>query len=92
VLTLLSGTKGFVVYNDEYKKTLGYVLRQHRKVIAYASRQLSCSWFGVSCSGVYITSVKILLVWISSSDLYGSQEFEVFDDTKRIKLYNIGDK
>jgi hypothetical protein len=44
VLTLLLGTKGFVVYNDESKKKwLGYVLRQHRKVIAYASRQLSCS-------------------------------------------------
>jgi hypothetical protein len=40
VLTLPSGTKGFVVYSDASGKELGCVLMQHGKVIAYASRQL----------------------------------------------------
>nr|GEX47643.1 putative reverse transcriptase domain-containing protein [Tanacetum cinerariifolium] len=31
---------GFQIYSDASKKGLGYVLMQHRKVIAYASRQL----------------------------------------------------
>jgi hypothetical protein len=40
VLALLSGIKGFMVYNDALKRDLGCVLMQHGKVIAYASRQL----------------------------------------------------
>ena len=40
VLTIPSGTKGFVVYNDASKKDLGCVLMQNGRVIAYISRQL----------------------------------------------------
>ena len=40
VLTLPEGTKDFVVYCDATPVGLGCVLMQHRKVIAYASRQL----------------------------------------------------
>ena len=40
VLTLPSGSEGFVVYSDASRKGLGAVLMQHGKVIAYASRQL----------------------------------------------------
>ena len=40
VLTLLEGTKGFVVYCDASRVGLGCVLMQHGKLIAYASRQL----------------------------------------------------
>ena len=40
VLTLLEGTKGFVVYCDTSRVGLGCVIIQHGKVIAYASRQL----------------------------------------------------
>nr|GFB37657.1 putative reverse transcriptase domain-containing protein [Tanacetum cinerariifolium] len=40
VLTLLSGSGGYQIYSDASKKGLGYVLMQHGKVIAYASRQL----------------------------------------------------
>nr|GEV09461.1 putative reverse transcriptase domain-containing protein [Tanacetum cinerariifolium] len=40
VLTLPSGSGGFQIYSDASKKGLGYVLMQHGKVIAYASRQL----------------------------------------------------
>ena len=38
VLTLLEGTKGFVLHCDASRVGLGCVLMQHRKVIAYASR------------------------------------------------------
>ena len=40
VLTLPSGTKGFVVYNDASEKGLGCAVIQYGKLIAYASRQL----------------------------------------------------
>nr|GFC96142.1 putative reverse transcriptase domain-containing protein [Tanacetum cinerariifolium] len=40
VLTLPSGSGGFQIYNDAFKKGLGCVLMQHGKVIAYVSRQL----------------------------------------------------
>ena len=38
VLTLLSGSRGFMFYYDASKVKLGYVLMQHDKVIAYASK------------------------------------------------------
>ena len=40
VLTLLEGTKGFVMYYDASLMGLGCVLMQHGKVIAYAFSQL----------------------------------------------------
>ncbi|GKE36197.1 putative reverse transcriptase domain-containing protein, partial [Tanacetum coccineum] len=40
VLTFLSWTGGYQIYSDASKKGLGYILMQHGKVIAYASRQL----------------------------------------------------
>ena len=38
MLTLLSGSRGFIVYYDASKVKLGYVLMQRDKVIAYASK------------------------------------------------------
>ena len=40
VLTIPTGIGGFVVYSDTSKNSLGVVLMQNGKVIAYASRQL----------------------------------------------------
>ena len=40
VLTILSGTKGFVIYSDACHKGLGCVLKQNGKVVAFASRLL----------------------------------------------------
>ena len=40
VLTLPEGTRCFVVFRDASRVGLGYVLMQHGKVVAYASRQL----------------------------------------------------
>ena len=40
VLTLSEGTKGFIIYCDTSRVVLGCMLMQHKKVIAYDSRQL----------------------------------------------------
>lgn len=40
ILTLIEGSGDFIVYFDASCVGLGCVLMQHRKVIAYASRQL----------------------------------------------------
>ena len=40
VLTLPKGNEGFEVYSDASHQGLGYVLMQHKRVVAYASRQL----------------------------------------------------
>ena len=40
VLTIPSGTRGFVIYSDDSLKGLDCVLMQNGKVVAYASRQL----------------------------------------------------
>ena len=39
MLTLLEGTKSFVVYRDASQVGLGCVVTQHGKVISYASSQ-----------------------------------------------------
>ena len=39
MLTIPSGTRGFVIYSDASHKGLGYVLMQNEKVVAYASHQ-----------------------------------------------------
>ncbi|XP_074342281.1 uncharacterized protein LOC141679774 [Apium graveolens] len=40
ILVLPSGSGGFQVYSDPYKRGLGCILMQYGKVISYASRQL----------------------------------------------------
>ena len=40
ILTIPSGSGGFVVYSDASHQGLGCVLMQHGRVVAYASRQL----------------------------------------------------
>ena len=40
VLTLAEGNEGFEVYSDASRQGLGCVLMQHKRVVAYASRQL----------------------------------------------------
>ena len=64
VLTLPSGTKGFMVYSDASGKGLGCVLMQHGKVIAYASRQLKTHevMFGCRIHGSPVTRVRWLFL------------------------------
>nr|GFD40981.1 putative reverse transcriptase domain-containing protein [Tanacetum cinerariifolium] len=61
VLTLPSGSGGFQIYSDASKKGLGYVLMQHGKVIAYASRQLKPYegyWAGLRIEPDLISRIK----------------------------------
>lgn len=39
MLAALDGTKGIVVYNDVFRRGLGYVLMHRGRVIVYTSRQ-----------------------------------------------------
>ena len=39
MLTIPSGLEGYVVFSDASNQGLGFVLMQHGKVIAYASKQ-----------------------------------------------------
>jgi hypothetical protein len=61
ILTLLSGTKGFVMYSDALKKKLGCVLMQHRRVIIYASRQLKSHEVNYLVHDLELAAVKIFL-------------------------------
>ena len=40
ILTIILGSRGFVVYSDASHQGLGCVLMQHGKIVAYVSRQL----------------------------------------------------
>ena len=40
ILTILSSSRGFVMYSDASHQGLGCVLMQYGKVVAYASKQL----------------------------------------------------
>ena len=40
ILTVLESLDEYVIYSDASMKGLGFVLMQHGKVVAYASRQL----------------------------------------------------
>ena len=40
VLMVPDGSESYVIYNDTFKKGLGYVLMQQGKMVAYASHQL----------------------------------------------------
>ncbi|GJT45891.1 ribonuclease H-like domain-containing protein [Tanacetum coccineum] len=67
ILTLPSGSGGFQIYSDASKKGLGYVLMQHGKVIAYASRQLKPYELRRMC-------------WRQVSDYDQQTEFRIDDD------------
>ena len=70
VLTLPEGTKGFVVYCDASRVGLGCVLIQHRKVIAYASRQLKVHKINYPTHDLELAAVVFALkIWMHY--LYG---------------------
>ena len=64
VLTLMEGTKGFIVYCDASRVGLGCVLMQHRKVVAYASRQLKVHGDNYPTHDLELTAVVFSLkIW-----------------------------
>nr|XP_034908287.1 uncharacterized protein LOC118044188 [Populus alba] len=83
VLTLPSGTEGFVVYSDASGKGLGCVLMQHGKVIAYASRQLKTHEVNYPVHDLELAVVVFALrIW--RHYLYGSRT-QIFTDHKSLK-------
>jgi len=83
VLALPSRTEGFVVYSDASKRGLGCVLMQHKRVIAYASRQLKSHEVNYSVHDLELVAVVFALrVW--RHYLYGSQ-VHIFTDHKSLK-------
>uniref|UniRef100_A0A6N2KN05 Integrase catalytic domain-containing protein n=1 Tax=Salix viminalis TaxID=40686 RepID=A0A6N2KN05_SALVM len=83
MLTLPSGTEGFVVYSDASGKGLGCVLMQHGKVIAYASRQLKTHEVNYPVHDLELAAVVFALkIW--RHYLYGSRT-QIFTDHKSLK-------
>jgi hypothetical protein len=83
VLTLPSGIEGFVVYSDASGKGLGCVLMQHRKVIAYASRQLKTHEVNYPVHDLELAAVVFALrIW--RHYLYGSRT-QIFTNHKSLK-------
>ncbi|GJR73717.1 putative nucleotidyltransferase, ribonuclease H [Tanacetum coccineum] len=83
ILTLPSGSGGFQIYSDASKKGLGYVLMQHGKVIAYASRQLKPYEVNYPTHDLELAAVVFALkIW--RHYLYG-EACDIFTDHKSLK-------
>jgi hypothetical protein len=85
VLTLPSGTGGFVIYSDASHKGLGCVLMQQGKVIAYASRQLKLHERNYPTHDLELAAVVFALkIW--RHYLYG-EHCEIYTDHKSLKYF-----
>ena len=83
ILTILSGSRGFVVYSDASHQGLGCVLMQHGKVIAYASRQLKPYERSYPTHDLELAAVVFALkIW--RHFLFG-ETCEIFTDHKSLK-------
>ena len=87
VLTVPSGTEGFVIYSDASKLGLGCVLMQHGRVIAYASQQLQIHERNYPTHDLELAAVIFALkIW--RHYLYGVS-YEIFTDHKSLKYIFI---
>jgi hypothetical protein len=85
VLTLPSGSDGFVIYSDASHKGLGCVLMQQGKVIAYASRQLKTYERNYPTHDLELAAVVFALkIW--QHYLYG-ERCEIYTDHKSLKYF-----
>src|SRR2546425_268564 len=83
VLTISSGTGGFVVYSDASHQGLGCVLMQRGNVVAYASRQLRTHEKSYSIHDLELAAVVFALkIW--RHYLYG-ETFQIFTDHQSLK-------
>ena len=84
VLTLPEGNKGFEIYNDASHQGLGYVLMQHMRVVAYASRQLKKHELNYPTHDLELVAVIFALkTW--RHYLYGVT-CQIFTDHKELNL------
>lgn len=78
ILTLPEGSDGFVVYCDASHVTIGCMLMQHGRVVAYASRQLKVHEKNYPTHDLESLAVIFLLkIW--RHYLYGVH-FDIFSD------------
>ena len=83
VFTIPSGSRGFVFCSDASHPGLGYVLMQHGKVVAYASRQLKPYEKNYPTHGIELAAVVFALkIW--RHYLYG-ETCEIYTDHKSLK-------
>ena len=83
VLTLPKGNEGFDVYSDASYQGLGCVLMQHKRVVAYASRQLKKHKLNYPTHDLELTAVIFALkTW--RHYLYGAT-CHIFTDHKSLK-------
>src|SRR2546430_11916502 len=83
VLTIPSGTGGFVVYSDASHQGLGCVLMQKGNVVAYASRQLRNHEKSYPVHNLELAAVIFALkIW--RDYLYG-ETFQIFTDHQSLK-------
>jgi hypothetical protein len=85
VLTLPSGSDGFVIYSDASRKGLGCVLMQQGKVITYASRQLKTYERNYPTHDLELAAVVFALK-IRWHYLYG-ERCEIYIDHKSLKYF-----
>ena len=85
VLTIPSGTGGFVIYSDASQKGLGCVLMQNGKVVAYAFRQLKNYEKNYPTYKLELAAIVFALkIW--RHYLYGDR-CEIFTDHKSLKYF-----
>ena len=85
MLTMPDGTGNYVIFSDASKKGLGCVLMQHRKVIAYASRQLKDYEKNYSVHDLELVAVVFALkIW--RHYLYGERT-QIYTDHKSLKYF-----
>ncbi|RVW93540.1 Retrovirus-related Pol polyprotein from transposon 17.6 [Vitis vinifera] len=83
ILTIPSGSGGFVVYSDASHQGLGCVLMQHGRVVAYASRQLKPYERNYPTHDLELAAVVFALkIW--RHFLFG-ETCEIFTDHKILK-------
>nr|GEW19652.1 putative reverse transcriptase domain-containing protein [Tanacetum cinerariifolium] len=83
VLALPQGAENFIVYCDASHKSLGAVLMQNKKVIAYASRQLKIHEKNYTAHDLELGAVVFALkIW--RHYLYGNK-YTVFTDHKSLQ-------
>ncbi|RVX04229.1 Retrovirus-related Pol polyprotein from transposon 17.6 [Vitis vinifera] len=83
ILTIPSGSGGFVVYSDASHQGLGCVLMQHGKVVAYASRQLKPYEQNYPTHDLEL-AVLVFALKIWRHFLFG-ETYEIFIDHKSLK-------
>ena len=83
ILTIPSGSGGFVVYSDASHQGLGCVLMQHGRVVAYASRQLKPYERNYPTHDLEL-AVVVFAFKIWRHFLFG-ETYEIFKDHKSLK-------